>query len=187
MNTRNLTRRTLAALTCLALCAGLTAPAHAASVTKLNTTTMQANTTDWSATPATTDTGVFDSTLSAANAANLTVGTTALTIGGLTFNNNLNGPVTIGGSISITLNNAGTDIDMGSANQDVTINCPSTLGASQTWNVGPSRTLTVNGIIGGTTARKLTKDGSGTLIFSVANTYGGERVAAQSSITVSLN
>jgi hypothetical protein len=47
---------------------------QAAMVTKLNTSTLQPNATDWSAAPAPTDTGWFDNTLSAANAAALSVG-----------------------------------------------------------------------------------------------------------------
>ena len=51
---------------------------QAAMVTKLNTSTLQPNATDWSAAPAPTDTGWFDNTLSAANAGVLSVGPSLL-------------------------------------------------------------------------------------------------------------
>ena len=162
----------------LALAAGT---AQAASVTKKDTTTMQANTTDWSVAPGTTDIGVFDNTISLANEAALTLGGN-LSIGALQFNNNLNGPVAIGygASQTLTLNSSGTALDMSAANQDVTLNCLLTLGASQTWNVGASRTLTVGGAISGS-SYSLTKSGVGTLTLSGtgnANTFSSLTLSA---------
>jgi len=112
---------TLITAAILALAAGT---AQAASVTKKDTTTMQANTTDWSAAPGTPDIGVFDNTISLANEAALALGGNLL-IGALQFNNNLNGPVAIGyvAGQTLTLNSSGSALDMSAANQDVTLNC----------------------------------------------------------------
>ena len=150
----------IASLTLVLLAPGVADfSAKAAIVTKLNTVTMLANSTDWSAAPAVGDTGIFDNTLSAANALALTVGANPLSLGAIVFTNNLNGPVSIGGAVGISLNNIGTDIDMAFANNNVTNNCPLTLGANQIWNINSGRTLTVGGIIGGSFG--ITKQGGG--------------------------
>ena len=132
----------------------------AATVTKNNTFTMQANTTDWSATPATTDIGSFTGTLDATHAAGLTLGGN-LSIGSLSFTNALAGPVTVGTGGTLTLNTAGTDLDLSAATQNVTLNCNVALGAAQTWNVAAARTLTVGGTLSGSFG--LTEAGSGTV------------------------
>ena len=100
----------------------------AATVTKSDTTTMQANATDWSAAPAATDTGSFDGTLSEANAAALTLGG-PLTLGNLTFTNALTGPVVITDTNALTLGN-GVAITATAANRDVVFNCPITINAA---------------------------------------------------------
>ena len=100
----------------------------AATVTKNDTATMQANPTDWSAVPAATDIGSFNGTLSEANAAALTLGG-PLTIGNLTFTNALAGPVTITDTDMLTLGN-GVAITATAANRDIVFNCPITVSAA---------------------------------------------------------
>ena len=100
----------------------------AATVTKNDTATMQANPTDWSAVPAATDIGSFNGTLSEANAAALTLGG-PLTIGNLTFTNALAGPVTITDTDMLTLGN-GVAITATAANHDIVFNCPITVSAA---------------------------------------------------------
>lgn len=100
----------------------------AATVTKNDTATMQANATDWSAAPAAADIGSFNGTLSETNAAALTLGG-PLTIGNLTFTNELSGPVTITDTNTLTLGN-GVAITATAANQDITFNCPITINTA---------------------------------------------------------
>lgn len=100
----------------------------AATVTKNDTATMQANPTDWSAVPAATDIGSFNGTLSEANAAALTLGG-PLTIGNLTFTNALAGPITITDTDMLTLGN-GVAITATAANHDIVFNCPITVSAA---------------------------------------------------------
>ena len=114
---------------------------HAANVLKLNTSTMNGGATDWSAAPATTDVGEFANTPSSATLAAMTLGG-SLTLGGLQFDSNLAGPVTIASGNTLTLGTSG--ISLSAANNDVTINCALTLGTSpQTWTVASGRTLTI--------------------------------------------
>lgn len=116
----------LASLAWLALfCEG----AHAATVTKSDTNSLRANATNWSASPANTDTGSFTNTLSASNASNLTLGGTNLSIGTLSFSNAMNGPVVITDTASLILNNYSTTaasytIAAASANQNIIFNLP---------------------------------------------------------------
>ncbi len=138
------------------------APGHAHAQTtyiKENTTTLL-NGADWSPTWAVTDTTglmTFNNTLSASNAANLTI--TSGTFGRLVFSDNA--PVTIS-SGTITLRDASVSVNMSGAGSDVTINSrfvpfqtPSDL------NVSSGRTLTLGG--GGTISRTLT---AGRVIYS---------------------
>lgn len=168
--------RWLLALSVALLVADLT---QAATVTKLNTTSMAANTSNWSAAPGAADIGAFDNTLSTGNAAALTLGGANLSIGGLLFGNNLNGPVTILAGNTLTLNTNATStntLDLTAANQNVTINCGLVIGTNGgVWNVGVGRTLTIAGVIttNGAAGNAIIKDGSGTLILANANTYGG--------------
>ncbi len=109
----------------MAMFAASTANVMAATVTKNDTTTMQANATDWSAAPAATDIGSFNGTLSSTNAAALTLGG-PLSIGNLTFTNALAGPVTITDTNTLTLGSA-LAVTATAANQDVVFNCPITI------------------------------------------------------------
>jgi hypothetical protein len=60
------------------------------------------------------------------------------------------GPVSIGGTQSLTLGSAG--IDLSAATRDLTITAPAVLGAAQSWNVAAGRTLAVNGGLSGDSA-----------------------------------
>ena len=74
------------------------------------------------------------------------------------------------GSGVFTLGTSG--IDLSSSANNLTINAPITLGASQIWNVNVGKTLTAGGLISGT-AFGITKSGSGTVVLSVSNSFGG--------------
>lgn len=76
------------------------------------------------------------------------------------------------GSGTFTLGSSG--IDLSSSANNLTINAPITLGASQTWNVNAGKTLTAGGLVSdGGNAFGITKNGSGTLTLNAANTFGG--------------
>ncbi len=147
-----------------------------ADITKANTTTMK-NSTDWSpaTVPNSTTLGIFDNTISAANALALKLGTGADTVTflGLKFNSNLNGPV------KISWNNAGeylvlygSGIDMSAANQNVWIQAAhTTLAADQTWNVGTGCILTNYCFTSNSFA--LIKEGAGALELTIASTRTG--------------
>ena len=95
------------------------------------------------------------------------------------------GAITIGNTSSSTINLtglSGTGIDMSAATQNLTVNNPVALQASQTWNVGASRTLTVgNYAISGSYG--LTKSGSGTLTLSGTNTYTGKTTVSGGTLS----
>ncbi|MDB6016667.1 MAG: outer rane autotransporter barrel domain protein [Pedosphaera sp.] len=171
-------------LSVLLLAAALTANSvWATNVIKQDTTTMQPTLTDWSAAPGTGDIGEFDATISSGNAANLTLGGN-LSIGALQFDGTLNGPVTIGADgNTLTLNNAGTDLDASAANQNIKINCAVSLGANQTWNVASGRTLTVGGVISG--VGTLTKSGAGALTLTNNNTFAGTTTVSGGTLQLS--
>jgi len=99
---------------------------RAATLTKANTTTMNLA-GDWGGTtPAAGNTGQFDSTISAANEANLTLGG-AVALDGLNFLGTMNGPVTVATSASTLTPRHIAGINMSAANFDVTLNCPVTV------------------------------------------------------------
>ena len=116
---------------------------------KTDTATMN-QATDWTPNvlPGVTNLGRFDNTLSAGNAGSLTLGAN-LTLAGLVFSNNLNGPVSVGGGNMLTLNSTaitgGAGINMGMANQNVTLNCGLTLAGKQSWTTPAGETLTLGG------------------------------------------
>ena len=120
--------------------------ALAVDITKSNTTTMN-TAADWGSTaPVITNLGIFDNTISAVNAAALTLGGNVSLLG-LQFNNNLNGPVSIATGSTLTLGASG--INMSAANENVTINSLIALQAAQAWNVQTGRTLTTGTNISG--------------------------------------
>ncbi|HYE19668.1 MAG TPA: autotransporter-associated beta strand repeat-containing protein, partial [Tepidisphaeraceae bacterium] len=117
--------------------------ARAATIIKGDSATL-ANAADWvgGTAPGPFDVAAFDATLSAANAANLTLGGFDLSWRGMTVGG-VNGPVAIGGANTLTLGAAG--IDMSGAANDLTISSNLTLGPGHhVWNVAGGRTLTLN-------------------------------------------
>ena len=85
---------------------------------------------------------------------------------------NLNNGVTINGANTLTLGAGG--VDMIAANHSVSLNCPVTIGAAQTWTIGPNNPgnlLTLNGPLAGTAA--FSKGGYGTMIISGTNSFSG--------------
>ncbi|HZF00283.1 MAG TPA: hypothetical protein VE344_00115, partial [Methylomirabilota bacterium] len=114
---------------------------RAAILTKANTTTMNVA-GDWGGTaPAAGNTGQLDATISAPNAAALTLGG-AVALDGLTFLGTMNGPVTVATSASTLTLGTSAGINMSAANFDVTLNCPVSV---QTFNVPVGRTITLGG------------------------------------------
>ncbi|MDB6018241.1 MAG: hypothetical protein JWR19_2730 [Pedosphaera sp.] len=129
---------------------------------KSDTTTMNVA-ADWSGTaPASGNIGQFDNTISAANATNLTLGGN-VTLDGLIFFNNMNGPVTIGSGNTLTLATSG-GINMVVANSDVTMNC---LLSATTFNITGGRTLALGG--GSTAFLSGTSAGLGTLLLNASS------------------
>ena len=94
------------------------------------------------------------------------------------------GAVTIGNDgHTLTLNGVlGTGIDMSSATQNLTINCPIALGSTQTFNVGPGVSLAANGGISGNFS--LTEAGSGTLILAAANSFNGATLVSGGTLVL---
>lgn len=94
---------------------------------------------------------------------------------------NPGGLITIGATAnrSLTLNGIGgagnNAIDMSAATQNLTISAALVLSdsvaATQTWNIGSGRTLTVGGVTSGSGG--IVKVGAGTLLFNANNTYTG--------------
>lgn len=82
------------------------------------------------------------------------------------------GLVTINAGNTLTLGGASTNIDMGAATADLTLNCGLSLGFNSLWDVSSGRTLTVAGAVSGTNG--LSTHNAGTVIFSSgANSYSG--------------
>ncbi len=149
--------------------------AWAANVIKLDTPTMSNGAADWSAAPAATDIGEFDSTVSVANLAAMALGGN-VTLGGLQFDGTMQGPLAIASGNTLTLGASG--INMSAASQSVTFNNLLALGAGQTWLVANNQTLNVKGVVSGAGFPLTINDGStansGSVIFSTqANTYTG--------------
>lgn len=148
-----------------------------ANVIKLDTASMAANASNWSASPLTTDVGEFDGTCSSLNMAGLTLSGVNLPLGGLQFDNSMTGPAIILTGNTLTLGTSG--INMSSANQDVTINCGIGIGGNQTWDVGTGRALAfATGVAASSTARIVTKSGAGALtlngMINFQSSGGGE-------------
>jgi len=123
---------------------------------KSDTATMN-TAADWSGTaPTAGNTGQFDNTIGAVTATNLTLGGN-VTLDGLIFFGNLNGPVSIGAGNTLTLATS-AGISMVVANFDVTMNC---LLSATTFNIAGGRTLALGG--GSTALLSGTSTGLGTL------------------------
>ena len=142
MKTMLIKIKTFSLLT-LATSVSLISTGYAANVIKLDTTTMNGGAADWSAAPAATDIGEFDATAAAGTLAAMTLGGN-LNLGGLQLDGTMNGPLTIASGNTLTLGTNG--INMGSANQSLTLNCGLTLASGrQAWNVVGGQTLTIGG------------------------------------------
>jgi len=115
-------------------------------------------------TPDFTGIAKWDNTVTSANTAVLGAD---LAWGGITIADPA-GLVTI--NAGNTLTNGG-NIDLSSATADLTLNCGLALGGSAVWNVATNRTLTLGGIVSG--SFNVTKQGTGRVILSAANTYSG--------------
>jgi autotransporter-associated beta strand protein len=155
------------AVAILAVMAGTNA--GAANPIKTDTTTMNVA-ASWSdsAVPTSSKIGEFNNVISSGKAATLTLGGNVSVLG-LLFDSNLNGPVKIGSGSTLSLYASG--IDMSAANANVTIGCATALAADQTWNVGSGLMLTNSGILSGN--YNLNKTGAGTLTLTGANTFSG--------------
>ncbi|HWC59247.1 MAG TPA: polysaccharide lyase family protein, partial [Verrucomicrobiae bacterium] len=159
---------------------------------KSDTTNMDAS-ADWSGvTPDLSEIGLFNNIISAVNEAALHLNGD-VSVGGLVFTNNLNGPVSVAAGNMLTLGSGG--IDMGRANQSVTFNNAIALAAQQIWNVTNGRTLTVNGPFT-SASNTVIKAGAGTLSLGVTSSDSGAniqvnagtvQVNAGSAIMISLN
>jgi autotransporter-associated beta strand protein len=141
---------------------------RAANVIKLDTTTMNGGTADWSAAPATTDIGEFDNTATAAHLAAMTLGG-SLTLGGLQLDNSTLGALTIANTGGFTLTLGTSGINMSAANNNAIFNCALALGGAQTWSVASGRTLTIQGSSLNAGANLLNISGAGNTTFSSTN------------------
>ncbi len=94
-----------------------------------------------------------------------------LTFFGLAITNP-GGDVTIGGTNTLSFGEAPIAIDMLSATADLTLNSPVGLTDDHTWNIGPDRTLTVNGVMSGD--HSITKIGPGTATLTGLNEHTGD-------------
>ncbi len=136
---------------------------------KADTSTL-AGGSDWvgGVAPGVNDTALFDSTVSAANEANLTSNTN-LTWGGLTVTSP-NGPIAIQITNPFTLTLGSAGINMTSATQNVTISSNLALAGAvnQAWSIASGRTLTLNtGTFTGNAGATLNIQNSGTLAASM--------------------
>jgi rhamnogalacturonan endolyase len=153
-------------------------PSATPQMIKSDTTNMD-TAADWSGiTPAIGEVGLFNNIISAANEAALTLGGD-VTIGGLIFTNNLNGPVTVGSGNTLTIGGAG--IDMSKANQNVTFNNALGLSAVQVWNITNGRTLTVAGTIT-SGSNTVIKTGSGILALGGTSSDAGANIQVNSGV-----
>lgn len=90
------------------------------------------------------------------------------------------GSISVSGTDTITLGVGG--VDLSTATQNLTLATPIALGANQTWSVNSGRTLTVSGVVSGSS--NLTKSGAGTLLLTGANTYSGSTTVNAGTLTL---
>ncbi|HVU36367.1 MAG TPA: autotransporter-associated beta strand repeat-containing protein [Opitutaceae bacterium] len=145
---------------------------------------VRAQTITWSASPGS---GVFgtganwlggaapvavnDVVFSASNTASVDIGG-ATSVNSLTFNGTYP-QYTVGSAnaSTLTIGAGGVLVDSGGPGAALQSGLSVALGANQTWTVNPGASLSVAGPVSGAFA--LTKAGTGTLVLSGANTYGG--------------
>jgi len=162
--------KSMKSVVAIALAALAGVGAYGANALKLETPSLVTNSVNWSGGGGTGGTvtnaqiGEFGATPSATSLAGLTLQGTNITLGGLQFDSNMNGPATITDSSTLTVGASGIN-----CTNNATLNCPVVLGAAQSWNVFSANTLAVGGVISGTGS--LTVSGPGTLTLSGANTY----------------
>jgi autotransporter-associated beta strand protein len=153
-------------------------PSVTPQMIKSDTTNMN-SAADWSGvTPSITQVGLFNNIISAVNEAALVLGGN-VSIGGLIFTNNVNGPVTIASANTLTLGAAG--IDMSRVNQSVTFNNAVTLAAHQVWNVTNGRTLTLSGTFT-SASNTVIKSGSGTLALNGSSSDSGANIQVNAGV-----
>ena len=90
------------------------------------------------------------------------------------------GPINVSGTDTITLGVGG--VDLSTATQNLTLATPIALGANQTWSVNSGRTLTVSGVVSGSST--LTKSGAGTLLLTGANSHTGTTTVDAGTLTL---
>ncbi len=117
---------------------------------------------------------VWNSTVTAANTATLAsdqdwAGIKITNPGGL---------VTINGTATLGLDDSG--VDMTTATQNLTVNCPVQLVVPSNWSVATGRTATFNGKISGYPG--LTLNGAGTVQLETANTYSGDTTVSAGTL-----
>jgi fibronectin-binding autotransporter adhesin len=161
---------TVSRATLLATSLGLAVVAHAAetTITKADNADALNLGPSWSGgiAPGASDIGLWDNTVSTANA---TVLGGDLSWAGIRVADP-GGAVSIGAGNTLTLGTAG--IDMSLASQNLTLANALALGAAQTWNVSVGQSLTVSGSMSGTGG--IAKSGPGTLLLGGGNaSYSG--------------
>jgi autotransporter-associated beta strand protein len=90
---------------------------------------------------------------------------------------NPGGAVTINGTNTLSLGDAG--VNMGAASQNFTMNCQAVLGADVNCNIASGRVATMNGVL--SSLGNITKNGAGLLVLSGSNTYSGGTVITGTS------
>lgn len=150
---------TLGVALAIGLCLAVPLSSHATTITKTNNTDNLNLGSSWvgGTAPGSGDVALWNSMVTGANTVGLGA---ALAFQGITIANP-GGLVTISdATYGLTINSSG--IDMSSASADLTISPKTfTAGASQTWNIGAGRTLTITPTFSVQGNRTLTLSGSG--------------------------
>jgi autotransporter-associated beta strand protein len=126
-----------------------------------------------------TQTATFDSAITAASTVTLDINTT---LGGITFNNANSYTITPAATQTITMDNGGGTATITNTTGSHTIGA-NTILTSDTTVTTTAGTLTMSGIISSTGT--LTKNGSGNLILSGANTNTGLTTVSAGKLTTS--